>query len=690
MIIKEELEHVERQGFGEQHTFTIQADAAMFQNLSKNLYSKPYDAIVREYGTNAWDANPQVPFVFHVPTNIEPWFSVRDYGPGLSEAEVFTVYNCYGKSTKKDTNNAIGFFGYGSKSAFAVCSNWSVVSYQNGTQNTYDVYYGEDRIPKVTKVFSKTTDEPNGIMVKIPIAKDKISYMVEVVTSIYSRFIPQPKGNCELHDRDTYKGTPIHEGKDWWLGQKRYSSDRRSTVSQGFIVYPLDESQFGEEPLLTHFSFHVDFPIGELNLAPSRESLHYDNKTKLAISKKIEEIKGEVSKDIKDTLDTLQGNDLGKFTYLRDLYTKSSIFYKVFIESVSSVSTLTLDTTGNLLGIKHGLLFKCNTLEYKSFVYKSLRGQWGAFYIRPLVQREESYGLPSNIVLVWNDNPGKEKHIAARLEQKFPSSTHKDYTFIISEDKGTLDTLRVKFYSGPEIYTLSSDIPKLDKSNIVKQERVSTPYKKGIYFQNVNNVDLSTGGVYVDFNKDSPEKYRDIPSIRDTIRLFSDYANLKIVGVPKSNKVSFDKFNKSNGFIWTELTEYATKELQKIVDEYKGWCTESDIISIVESPSLLCGNEESYMFSPKYGPLWTACTWNNPAFREYIRLLVIRNGMKQEPLNKYHEIKTTISTLGYDKVIPPVLQGSEFLKVVKDTCSTNSTTEMTTIVKGLVEYLNRL
>ena len=71
-----------------------------FRVLSDTLYQNKIGSIVREISCNALDGhiangNRDVPFTIHMPDAFEPWFSVRDYGIGLSPdamAEVFTKY----------------------------------------------------------------------------------------------------------------------------------------------------------------------------------------------------------------------------------------------------------------------------------------------------------------------------------------------------------------------------------------------------------------------------------------------------------------------------------------------------------------------------------------------------------------------------------------------------------------------
>jgi len=77
--------------------------------LRDRLYTNKVLAVLREYGSNAWDAHREagkegLPIKVSLPTEIEPALIIRDWGPGLSEEDVFEVYVKYGASTKRGSN----------------------------------------------------------------------------------------------------------------------------------------------------------------------------------------------------------------------------------------------------------------------------------------------------------------------------------------------------------------------------------------------------------------------------------------------------------------------------------------------------------------------------------------------------------------------------------------------------------
>ena len=108
MRISKEVNTLERGEVGAETTFRIQANARAFSILSSNLYTDKIKAVIRELSCNAWDSHVAAgkqgtPFDVHLPNNLEPWFSVTDYGLGLSHEQVMDLYTTYFSSTKSDS-----------------------------------------------------------------------------------------------------------------------------------------------------------------------------------------------------------------------------------------------------------------------------------------------------------------------------------------------------------------------------------------------------------------------------------------------------------------------------------------------------------------------------------------------------------------------------------------------------------
>ena len=97
----------------------VAVDAQTIKNLIAN-YSRPHESCIRELCVNAYEAHflagkPDEPFLVHMPTKLEPWFAIQDFGIGMSENEIHELYSVIGKSSKRGSNDLTGAFGVGSK-----------------------------------------------------------------------------------------------------------------------------------------------------------------------------------------------------------------------------------------------------------------------------------------------------------------------------------------------------------------------------------------------------------------------------------------------------------------------------------------------------------------------------------------------------------------------------------------------
>jgi len=148
MKLNSATKEVTRTGLADQGSFKIKASGKAFQILSDGLYSDKVLAIVRELSTNAWDAHvaagtETTSFAIHLPNSLEPHFSIRDFGTGLSHEDVMVLYTTYFDSTKDDSNLFVGALGLGSKSPFSYAESFTVTSFFNGEKRAYAAFVGE-------------------------------------------------------------------------------------------------------------------------------------------------------------------------------------------------------------------------------------------------------------------------------------------------------------------------------------------------------------------------------------------------------------------------------------------------------------------------------------------------------------------------------------------------------------------
>ena len=331
MKIEEELSEVELSEEFEESSFRIEASAKMFEILFDKIYSDKIASVVREIGSNALDSHTKagckdLPFEIHVPTQMEPWFSVKDFGVGLNTQEVKEIYTVMTKSTKTNNNDEIGGFGLGSKTPFAYTDSFTVICVKDGIKVEYAMYRNAQGIPAFTSITSSTTpsgdvivgeetDEPNGVEVKIPVKVQDISYFCQCIQKTYCSFdviprIVNPRAQFRI-DKMTAE-TFSKQARTY-----RYAFENGSNyfngllVKLGPIIYPVDlikifsnlhhksATKFG---LLDREKLMLEFSIGELNITVSREQLAYDKQTCQVITDRLEKIYNESIAEIEDKI----------------------------------------------------------------------------------------------------------------------------------------------------------------------------------------------------------------------------------------------------------------------------------------------------------------------------------------------------------------------------------------------------
>ena len=125
---------------------TLNTDSALAQSLLiqrlTELYEDPIEATVRETVSNAIDAvsvatsgsEPEVHI--YKPTSLNPVFTVKDNGVGMTYEDLKNVYSKYGASTKADDLEQIGAYGLGAKAPLSYGTEFTVTSVKDGEKTT--------------------------------------------------------------------------------------------------------------------------------------------------------------------------------------------------------------------------------------------------------------------------------------------------------------------------------------------------------------------------------------------------------------------------------------------------------------------------------------------------------------------------------------------------------------------------
>jgi hypothetical protein len=275
---------VQHGGIVSEGQFRIKQSAKAFSILSSGLYSNKHEAILRELGCNAYDSHVEagkgdVPFTVHLPTRLNPQFSVRDYGVGLDHDE----------STKTESNDFVGCMGLGSKSPFAYTDNFTVTAIKDGTKRHYTAFINAEGVPSIALLAEEETDECSGVEVAFAVNDRHDMYRFrDEAGNVYKWFKTKPEitgdevdiPEIEYAERDVVPGVHIRKN------ERGYYHDRQSYAIMGNVAYPIKLENVGKDDdaakrkteirkMFEEGGLVVEFEIGDLDIAASREELSY-------------------------------------------------------------------------------------------------------------------------------------------------------------------------------------------------------------------------------------------------------------------------------------------------------------------------------------------------------------------------------------------------------------------------------
>ena len=260
-------------------------EAALMTILRDTLYTDRILAIMREYSSNAWDAHRSVgkylvPIEVHLPTLDDPVLRIRDFGPGLSRDEVFTIYTQYGASTKRKDDESVGCMGIGSKSGFSYSDTFVVTSWKNGSKCTYVAVLDKSERGVINLLRDEPCDEASGVEIEVPVKADDIEAFRDRAENLYRHFMPRPRINLVLPD---IEGVQLDHG----ILDTAHSQHRWVAV-MGCVPYVINLNHITTTHPVRRVSGTLFFDIGEVEITASREELKYSEATKAKVAERID------------------------------------------------------------------------------------------------------------------------------------------------------------------------------------------------------------------------------------------------------------------------------------------------------------------------------------------------------------------------------------------------------------------
>lgn len=318
--------NVETSGDLEEKLFGIEDQGMIFDILRNKMYSNPILAICREITCNARDAHrevgkPEAPILIHLPNELEPYYKVTDFGPGISPDRMANIFIKYTASTKRNDNTQTGGFGLGAKTPFSYSDSFSIITNYNGVQYNYNAFIDPSKIGKLALGSESPTSEPNGTTIIIPVQSKNFHEFVSYTEQACRHWTVKPtiKGNTIGWDEEV----SIIDGKNWRVCKSNDYNRSAVFIIDG-IEYPCPLEtlrKYMDTKLIysARGNLLLYFGIGELTLSASRENIYWDERTQGAICQRMKDLQEELKQRVIDKIDTLANLWLANVYYRDEL-----------------------------------------------------------------------------------------------------------------------------------------------------------------------------------------------------------------------------------------------------------------------------------------------------------------------------------------------------------------------------------
>lgn len=289
--------------------FSIGDAGIILEILRTKIYTNPILAICREYCNNARDAHREVgtpdrPIEVYLPNHWSSNLRIKDFGPGIDPTRMEDIFIKFGCSTKRQDNSQHGGFGLGCKTGFSYSDTFTVITAVDGTEYTYSAYIDETKVGKMTLLQKVATTEPNGTEIKIPITTNDSSKFINTIIKATQYWDVKPilHGEAPNWEEISY----VYEGVGWGLPASpakssysyAYSSYKDLTAIIDGTAYSVTTDSLGHltetQKSIIRNGFHLTFNVGELSLAASRDSIHFDENTQKLIISRIDKLAEEL------------------------------------------------------------------------------------------------------------------------------------------------------------------------------------------------------------------------------------------------------------------------------------------------------------------------------------------------------------------------------------------------------------
>jgi hypothetical protein len=562
-------------------SFGIGDVSAIIDILRNRMYSRPIQTLVQEYICNARDAmieagtNKTHKLSIIAPTKLACEFRVRDFGIGLSEERVQNVFTMYGASTKRNTNGQIGGYGLGAKSAWAYTDSFTVVSYYEGTKTTYLCHVGRDNIGSMDILNQESTTQKNGVEIIVTVKPaDVDSFQTAVRRCIMFWDRNTIDVNIQVPNVQATFGSKAFEEDNIVVFEAVNSFNSAHKPSDLIVV---EGVQF-ESPI--YFSaasrLCVFLKTGDVDIAPSRESIIDNDKVKLLATK--------VKAKIKSLQDKIENE--------KDISTKLELALKY--KSILGMNDIKVDNIFSI--VSGGSFFRVADVN---FIRRYSNKNGGVTYDKAdkVHSSYQSHALDKSTFVIIADDTVTQ--VRRRLEHHFSTRVNKP-------------TSKLKYNLTSYVVCLKnkSDMPSflLDKLTVIEASQLPVPSKvkvanakpidsvKEIQYSkykgdlcsiiiNAGNM-VNSNAIKVPYiNYSSNQKLLSVVRNNSDLKVYAltkdDFESSSLPTLDEYTETKAVEERKKIGFVTPSLWQKISKEFPHLISHNK-WGTPPDVLYLNE------------------------------------------------------------------------------------------------------------
>ena len=282
------------------------ASSVKLFNILIESYKNSRASMIREYVSNAWDAHRVMGYDNTKPVVVRiseddagKYIEFIDEGVGMSKEFFYETYASLLTSTKENSNNEIGGFGIGSKTALAYTNYYYVTSVQNGIKNEFAVYREASSAPKLSLLSTQSTEEHNGTKVKVYLKEGHNEERTMLDTAVkelayFDNVVIEYCFDLDNATAWTYNNGKIIEGEHFKFKSLTTPYADNIHMVLGQVAYKIDYSELGLDSVNYRLPIAIKLNIGDLQVHMNRETVIYSDEAKEMIIHLLNETVNEV------------------------------------------------------------------------------------------------------------------------------------------------------------------------------------------------------------------------------------------------------------------------------------------------------------------------------------------------------------------------------------------------------------